>query len=165
MIGNYLGGLYEAWRVSGIFGWLLVAVWCLWPTAFVTVWHPSDAVGFQLWLQGFVVPNFLSGRALYAGEAAALLFLAMLSLAQYNILQMIYRRCGFFVQMAPLAFILLGLIGNGIWYWRTGVFDLEGCLVGLLPMVGTIISHGICEHGAGEFVFGPGEKPHYQGGY
>ena len=53
MIGKYLGGLLEAWNVSGILGYLLVLTWLLFPVAVVTAYHPSDAVGFQLWLQGF----------------------------------------------------------------------------------------------------------------
>jgi hypothetical protein len=162
-LGNYLGGLRGAWASSGMFGYLLVGVWLLYPTAFVTVWHPSDAVGFQLWLQGFAVPRYMTPRALYAGEAAALVALGMLSLAQYNIIQVIYSRAGFFVQLWPLATFLVGGIANGVWWLRTGHFDPEGALAGLMPLVAAVVSHGICERGAGNFVFGS-DKPEFQGG-
>jgi hypothetical protein len=163
-IGNYLGGLSVAAQESGIFGILLIVVWLAYPTAFVTVWHPEDAVGFQLWLQGFAVPHFMSRQALLAGEGAAVVALAVLSLAQYNIIQMIYRRCGFYVRLWPLAAFLVGFVANGIWFWRTGYFDFWGAMAGLSPVVAAIVSHGICERGAGNFVFGS-DKPQYEGGF
>jgi hypothetical protein len=42
-IARYLGGLLEAWHASGVFGYLLVAVWLLYPVTVVTAFHPSDA--------------------------------------------------------------------------------------------------------------------------
>ena len=63
---RYLEGLHEAWRESGVFGYLLVAVWLLYPVAVVTVFHPSDAVGFQLWLQGFACRHHDQPRSMRA---------------------------------------------------------------------------------------------------
>jgi hypothetical protein len=162
-LDRYLGGLYEAWIASGIFGYLLVPVWLLFPVAFVTVLHPSDAVGFQLWLQGFVVPHFMSDRALYAGEGVALAALAALSLLQLVIVTLIYRRAQFFVQLWPLALFLVGVVANGIWWMRTGYFDPSGALAGLMPVFAAIACHAVCERLGAEFVFGPGAKPQYQG--
>jgi hypothetical protein len=34
----------------------------------------------------------------------------------------------------PLAALLPGILGNAAWYaWSGGVFDLQGCLIGLSP--------------------------------
>jgi hypothetical protein len=164
-VDRYLGGLYEAWIVSGVLGYLLVLVWLLYPVAVVTVFHPSDAVGFQLWLQGFSVPRTMTSRALNAGEGTALLALVMLSLLQLGIVTLIYRRAQFFVQLWPLALFLVGGIANGIWWMRTGYFDPAGALAGLTPLVAAVACHGVCERLGGNFVFGPGPKPQYQGGY
>jgi hypothetical protein len=164
-LDKYLGGLYAAWVMSGVLGYLLVLGWLLYPVAFVTVLHPSDAVGFQLWLQGFVVPHFMSHRALYAGEGAALAALAALSLLQLVIVTLIYRCSGFFVQLWPLALFLVGFIANAVWWARTGYFDPVGALAGLMPVVAAVACHAVCERLGARFVFGPGAKPQYQGGY
>jgi hypothetical protein len=164
-VDRYLGGLYEAWTVSGIYGYLLVGVWLLYPVAVVTVFHPSDAVGFQLWLQGFAVPHSMTSRALNAGEGVALLSLVVLSLFQFGVITLIYRRAQFFVQFWPLALFLIGGIANGAWWYKTGYFDPEGALAGLTPLVAAVVCHGVCERLGGEFVFGPGRKPQYEPGF
>src|SRR5271170_1296398 len=56
-LARYLGGLLEAWQVSGVLGYLLIGVWLLYPVAIATVFHPADAVGFQAWLQGAAIPR------------------------------------------------------------------------------------------------------------
>ena len=160
-IDDYLEGLCAAWLEGGIFSYLLVAVWLLVPVAFVTVVHPSDAVGFQLWLQGFVVPSFMSSRALNAGEGVALVALTMLFLLQLGIVTLIYRRAQFFVQLWPLAGILVAIIGNGAWWIAKGYFDPMGALAGCMPLVAAVAAHAICEQLGGNFVFGPGPKPIY----
>jgi hypothetical protein len=163
-ISRYLGGLYEAWVVSGFLGWLLVLVWLWYPVAVVTVFHPSDAVGFQLWLQGFAVPRYMSTRALNAGEGVAFAVLVTLSLLQLGIVTLIYRRAQFYVQLWPLATFLIGGIANAVWWIRTGYFDPEGALAGLSPLVAVVACHTACERLGGNFVFGKGEKPQYQEG-
>jgi hypothetical protein len=160
--GKYLRSLHAAWLESGIFGYLLVMVWLLYPAAVVTVFHPADAVGFQAWLQGVAIPHFMTSRMLYAGEAVALLSLAVLSLFQVGLVVLIYRRAQFFVQLWPLAVFLVGGIANGIWWLRTGYFDPAGALAGLTPLVAAVVCHGVCERLGGNFVFGPGAKPHYE---
>jgi hypothetical protein len=164
-MGRYLGGLYEAWQASGIFGYLLVVVWLLYPVAVVTVFHPSDAVGFQAWLQGVPIPQMMTNRMVNVGQGEAVLALAALSLLQLGIVTLVYRRAGFFVQLWPLATFLVGGIANGIWYWRTGYFDPGGAMAGLSPVVAAVVCHGICERLGAQFVFGPGSKPQHQGGY
>jgi hypothetical protein len=155
-MGEKLGVLWGAWRESGPFGYLLVAVWLLLPFAFVTAIHPADAV--QLW--GFAVPSAMTSRALYAGEAVALLALAALFLLQFWIVTMIYRRAQFFVPLWPVA-ALVCFIGNGVWWLWTGYIDPVSAIAGFLPLASAIASQGICERLASDFVFGPGPKPTY----
>jgi hypothetical protein len=164
MSDRYLRALHAAWLESGILGYLLMMVWLLYPVAVVTVFHPADAVGFQAWLQGVAIPRFMTSRMLYAGEAAALLALAVLSLFQLGLIVLIYRRAQFFVQLWPLAVCLVGGLANGIWWLRTGYFDPMGALAGLTPLVAAVVCHGVCERLGGNFVFGPGEKPHFEDG-
>jgi hypothetical protein len=160
-VDDYLEGLAAAWLESGPFGFLLVVVWLLFPVAFVTCFHPADAVGFQLWLQGFVVPSVMSSQAMNAGEAVALLALGVLFLLQLGIITMIYHRAQFFIQLWPLGLFLIGFIGNGIWWMAKGYFDPMGAIAGLMPLVAAVVSQGICERLGGNFVFGSGAKPAY----
>lgn len=158
-IVRYFGGLVDTWQASGIFGYLLVCVWLLYPVAVVTVFHPSDAVGFQLWLQGFAVPRVMTNQALNAGEGAAVLALAILSLLQLGIVTLIYRRAQDYVRLLPLAIVLVGVIANGIWWLRTGYFDPAGAMAGLSPVGAAILCQGVCEKLGGKFIFGA----NYQG--
>jgi hypothetical protein len=160
---DYREGLHAAWMESGVLGYLLVLVWLLYPVAVVTVFHPADAVGFQAWMQGAVIPRFMTSQMLYAGEAVALLALAALSLLQFGVIVLIYRRVQFYVQLWPLAVFLVGGIANGVWWLRTGYFDPVGAMAGLTPLVAAVACQGICERLGGDFVFGPGAKPQYQG--
>jgi hypothetical protein len=164
-LARYLGGLLEAWQASGVFGYLMVAVWLLYPVAVATVFHPADAVGFQAWLQGAAIPRWVTDRMLIAGEFSALMALVALSLLQLGLITMIYRRSQFFVQLWPLALFLVGGIANGIWYFRTGYFDLGGAMAGLSPIVATVACHGICERLGANFCFGPGPKPQFDPGF
>jgi hypothetical protein len=154
----------SATKNSGIFGILLLIDWVLLPTAFVTVWHPEDAVGFQLWLQGFAVPHYMSAQALRAGFGAAIFIFGVLCLGQYNILQMIYRRSGTFVHFGPAAAVLIGVIANGCWWYKTGYWDLGGAMAGLSPAFVAVVAQVICERAAGNMVFGD-TRPHYEEGY
>jgi len=160
--GKYLRSLHAAWLESGILGYLLVMVWLLYPVAVVTVFHPADAVGFQAWMQGLAIPRFMTSRMLNAGEAVAVLALAVLSLLQFGLVVLIYRRAQFYVQLWPLAVFLVGGIANGIWWLRTGYWDFWGAMAGLTPLVAAVANHGVCERLGGNFVFGPGAKPHYE---
>ena len=161
---TWLGRFVSATKHSGIFGFLLVIDWLLLPTAFVTIWHPEDAVGFQLWLQGFAVPHYMSQQALRAGFGAAVFVFGVLCLGQYNILQMIYRRAGTFVHFGPAAAILIGVIANGCWWLKTGFWDFWGAIAGLSPAFAAVVSQVICERAAGNMVFGD-TRPHYEGGF
>ena len=90
-MGRYLGRLYETWQISGVLGYLLVVIWLLYPVAIATILHPTDAVGFQAWLQGMDIPRYVSRRAVDAGFLEALLALAVLFLFHLVIVTLIYR--------------------------------------------------------------------------
>ena len=163
-MARWCGGMVEVLNTCPLLCFLLMANSLLIPIAFATCWHPSDAVGFQLWLQGFAVPRYMTHTALNAGFGAAVLALAVLGLVHYQLVVFIYRRAGFFVQLWPLALFLVGGVANGLWWLKTGYFDPEGAMAGLSPVLITIACHGVCERLGGEFVFGP-NKPQYDGGY
>jgi hypothetical protein len=156
---SYFGGLYAAWRVGGIFSWLLAGVWLAYPFAVQTVIHPSDALGFQAWMRGDSIPQFLTRRALYAGEVTALVALVGLSLFQLGLTVMIYRRWGKKVTVWPLAVLLIGGIANLVWWWRMGFFDVAGALSGLTPLACAIACEMVCEKLSKDFVFGPVNRP------
>lgn len=160
-LGDYLGGLCEAWLESGPLAYVMAAIWLLQPVAFVTVVHPSDAVGFQLWLQGFVVPDFMSGRALSAGEATALMAMAALFLLELGTVTLIYRRLQGFIQFWPLAAFLVAFLANGIWWLSKGYFDIGGAMAGCMPIATAAGCLFVCERLGGNFVFGPGPKPSF----
>ena len=162
---DYLEGLHAAWLESGVFGYLLVLVWLLYPVGVVTAFHPVDAVGFHAWLQGVAIPRVVTRRQWNVGEGEALLALAVLSGSQLGLVTLIYRRAQFFVQLWPLATFLVGGIANGIWWLKTGYFDPAGAMAGLTPLVAAVVCHGVCERLGGNFVFGPGRKPHFEDGY
>lgn len=161
LIGRHFGAPFVMLREGGVLAWVLVAIWVLYPFAVQTVIHPSDAVGFQAWVQGLPIAQYISQRAMIAGEIIALLALAMLSLLQLGVLVLIYRRVQFSFSVWLLALLLIGGLANGIWWWRTGYFDLMGALAGLTPLALVVACEMVCERLGQDFVFGKGNRPHY----
>src|SRR5580658_3068323 len=125
---RYLGGVYDTCIAGGPYSCALGVLWALQPTAFVAVIHPSDTVGFQLWLQGFVVPKYMSHQALNAGEGVAIVAFLALLLLQLGVVTLIYRRANDYVKVWPLALFLIGFVANSIWWLKTGYFDPEGAM-------------------------------------
>jgi hypothetical protein len=153
-MANYLGRLYETWQISGVLGYLLVVIWLLYPVAIATILHPTDAVGFQAWLQGMDIPRYVSRRAVDAGFLEALLALGVLFLFHLVIVTLIYRRTQIMVNFWPLALVLVGVIANGIWWLVKGYFDPAGAMTGLGPVVLAIAAQGVAERLGSDFVFG-----------
>jgi hypothetical protein len=145
LIGRHLGAPFAMLARAGVLGWILVAIWLMYPFAVQTVIHPGDAVGFQQWIQGF-----------------ALIVLAGLSLLQLGVLVLIYRRVQFAFSIWLLALLLIGGIANMIWWMRTGYFDLAGALAGLTPLALVVGCEAACEKLGMDFVFGKGRRPHYE---
>lgn len=153
-MGRYLGRVYEFWQISGGLGYLLVVIWLLYPVTIATILHPTDAVGFQAWLQGMDIPRYVSRRAVDAGFLEAVLALSVLFLFHLVIVTLIYRKTQIMVHVWPLALILVGVIANGIWWLLKGYFDPAGALTGLGPAALAIAAHAICERLGSDFVFG-----------
>jgi hypothetical protein len=160
-IGRHFGAPFAMLARAGVLTWILVAIWLMYPFAVQTVIHPGDAVGFQ-WIQGFQVSRYLTSQALVAGEITALIVLAGLSLLQLGVLVLIYRRVQFAFSIWLLALLLIGFVANGIWWLRTGYFDLAGALAGLTPLVLVVGCEAACEKLGMDFVFGKGQRPHYE---
>jgi hypothetical protein len=154
-MGSYLGRLYETWTYSGPLGYLLVIVWLLYPVAVATIFHPTDAVGFQAWLQGMDIPRYVSHQAVGVGLLEALIALVILFVFHLVIVTLIYRRTQIKVHFWPLALVLVGVVANGFWYLFTGHWDVAGALAGASPAFLAIGAHGVCERLGERFVFGP----------
>ncbi len=163
-LDDYIGRLHETWNRSGIFGWLLVLTWLLYPVAVVTVFHTSDAIGLQAWLQGIAIPRLVTRRMWNVGIGEAVFALAMLSLIQLVLVVLIYRRTKIRVHLWPLAALLVGGISNGVWWLKTGTFDPSGAMAGLSPVIAAVIWHGVSERLGDEFVFGHAQKHEAYGG-
>jgi hypothetical protein len=159
--GRHFGAPFVMLRQGGVLSWILVAIWGLYPFAVQTVIHPTDAVGFQAWVQGLPISRYVTHQALIAGEVTAIIALVGLSLLQLGVLVLIYRRLQFSFSVWLLALLLIGGVANGIWYLGTGYFDLQGALAGLTPLVLVVVCEGVCERLGQDFVFGKGVRPHY----
>jgi hypothetical protein len=160
-LGRYYGSLVEAFQ-RAVAPVLVIAVgWLLYPVALQTVVHPADAAGFGYWMEGQPVPRFFTSQALIAGEIKALLALAGLSLVLLVAVVLFYRQVKFAVPIWPLAAVLVGVFGNGVWWGSTGYFDLLGALAGLTPLAMTVGCEAVCEKLGQDFVFGPGNRPRF----
>jgi hypothetical protein len=142
-------------RDAGFLSLLLVIIWLAYPFALQTVLHPSDAIGFQQWMQGLPVSQYISQQARMFGLASALLALAFLCLLHFLVLLLIYRRTGYAVSLWLAATLLIGGIANGVWYYETGHFDVQGALAGLSPVVFIIGCEIVFEFLGHTFMFGP----------
>jgi hypothetical protein len=160
-IGRHVGAPFVMLKEGGVLSWILVAIWALYPFVIQTLIHPTDAVGFQAWIQGLPISHYVTARAIFAGEITTFLVLVTLSLLQLGVLVLLYRRLQFAFSVWLLALILIGGIANGIWWLRTGYFDLQGALAGLTPLVLVVACEFVCERLGQDFVFGKGQRPHY----
>jgi hypothetical protein len=158
-VARFTAAPFVALQRSGPLGWVLGTIWVLYPFAIQTVIHPSDAVGFQAWIQGLPVAEFVSRQARATGLIIAVLVFVVLSLLHFGTLLLIYRRVQFVFSMWPLGLLLIGFVANSLWWLRTGYFDLTGCLAGLAPLGIIVVCEIVFEHLGTDFVFGKGNRP------
>lgn len=158
-MGYHYGELREALARGPIISLLLVVSWLLYPVAIQTCLHPSDAVGLQYWLQSQPVPHLFTWSMLKAGEICALMALIGLSLLIFGLTVLLYHRAGFFVQLWPLAGLLLGVFGNAGWWIGKGFFDGQGAVIGWSPLVLMGLAYVVCQRMGADFVFGKGNRP------
>ena len=96
---------------------------------------------------------------LKAGEICALMALIGLSLLIFGLTVLLYHRAGFFVQLWPLAGLLLGVFGNAGWWIGKGFFDGQGAVIGWSPLVLMGLAYVVCQRMGADFVFGKGNRP------
>ena len=156
--GRHFVAPFAMFGDAGILAVLLVIIWLAYPFALQTVFHPSDAIGFQQWMQGLPISEYITQQARMWGLASALMALAFLCLLHFLVLLLIYRRTQYAVSLWLVAVLLIGGIANGIWYLETGHFDLQGALAGLSPVVFIIACEMVFEYLGHNFMFGP-ERP------
>jgi hypothetical protein len=160
--GRHFVAPFTMFRDAGFLGLILACLWLMYPFAMQTVIHPSDAVGFQAYIQGLPISQYVTQRALLGGLALAVIALGCISLMHFVVLLLIYRRVQYAFSCWFVALVLIGGVANGLWYLRTGYFDLLGALAGLTPLVLMVGLEGVFERLGQDFVFGKGERPYYQ---
>src|SRR5271156_6535529 len=114
--GKYCGLLSVAFQRAGWLMWLMMAGWLLYPVALQTVFHPTDAIGFQYWTQRQPVPRSYTAQMAVSGEIFALIALVVLSLLLLGVAVLVYRKVQFSFAMWPLAGVLVGVVFNAIWW-------------------------------------------------
>jgi hypothetical protein len=159
MFGYYVLAPITALSRAGALSIVLVAIWIMYPFAVQTVFHPQDAIGFQAWMQGLPVSRYITDRAAHAGVFTALLVLAGLSLLQFVVTLLIYRAVKFSFETWLLALILIGGVGNGIWWLATGYWDPIGAFAGVTPLFLMVACQTACEKFGMKIIFGEGVRP------
>ena len=162
-MNRWLGSVTEAARLARGLAASIAALWFLLPWIVQLVLHPADVMRLQHRLAGESIPSDFSAQQLFAGEVAAWLTLAALVLLMLGLLTVLYHRLQFAVTLWPVAAIALGLIGNLVWAYALGFYDLQGIAAGLVPAVLTAIWQRIAEGWAQDFVFGRGNRPSFLG--
>ena len=160
-VEKYIGNLAYVWRMSGIYAWLLLADWLVFPFAVHASIFPSRALNLQNWMQGRPIEAFFTERAMFSGELTALTALVALALFQLGVTVMIYRRAQDWVAMWPFALFLIAGAANLIWWWQTGHFDVLGALIGATPFASGVVWQTVCERWGADFVFGKGNRPQF----
>jgi hypothetical protein len=155
-LGNAIGGFVSAFAKCPVLTTLLVITWFVFPFAAACLLFPSDIIGFQDWMQGVPVRRYFTQQSLQAGFLTALAVIALMAIIQLNLTTLIYRKVNRFATFWPFAILLIAGVANGIWWLRTGYFDVTGALIGCTPFLTTIAWQMVCEKLGGRFVFGPG---------
>jgi hypothetical protein len=161
--GLYCSDLQVAYDRAGLLAWLIAAGWLLFPTALLTVIHPSDAIGLQYYLSGQRVPHSFTSDQLVTGEIISLAVLAVLSALLFGMMVTFYRKAGFSVMLWPPALMLVAVVGNGFWWFHSGYFDLLGFLAGCASMAITVVCEAAFVKRGQDLAFGENVRPQYQG--
>lgn len=161
--GKYIGDLQVAYHRAGAIVWVIVAGWLLFPTALLTVIHPSDAIGLQYYLGGKRVPHSFTSDQLVTGEVIALATLAVLCALLFGMMVTFYRKARFTVMLWPPALMLVAVVGNGFWWVHSGYFDLLGFLAGCGSMAATVCCEMFFVERGQDLAFGENVRPQYQG--
>jgi hypothetical protein len=156
----YAGQLHVAAARAGLPGSVVAISWLALPFAIQTILHPVDALRAQYRLQGQPLPEFLTAQQITAGCIEAVIALAVICLVSLVCTVLFYRKAKITgariacPALWPLA-ALVGLLGNGGWFYWTGAFDTAGCVVGMSATALTVAGELLCNKLGREFVFGP----------
>jgi hypothetical protein len=161
-LGRYSLALTVAIQNAPVRLGVIGCAWVLYPFLLKRVWSPSDALRLERWFHGEPTSVVFPWSALLISEISALIMLVCVSLSLLALMILFYRESRFVVSISPIAGLLTGFIGNGIWWVYTGYFDSVGAIIGLSPIAITIGCEAIIEKLAGDFVFGPGPRPRFQ---
>jgi hypothetical protein len=151
--GDYYGNVEGSFRSAKEFTWLMLAGWIAFPFVVQTCLHPADAALVMMRMQGMPHPEF-EPRASIGAEIFALIMLATLCVSHFFVSVMFYRRAGRVVPMWPVAGVLLGIVGNGLWWYFTGAFDPVGALVGCVAVAVTVGCETLIDGRARNMAFG-----------
>jgi hypothetical protein len=149
--------------------YLVAAGWALCPFLVRTVaLNPEDMIWLQYKVQGLhLPPHGFTAQQVGVGFTEAVIALAVLILVQLVCTVMFYRRSQLDMPglpvatpvLWPLAALAPGAVGNLIWYWWTGYFDLHGCLIGLSPAWLTFGAELIINRLGKNFIYGKQTQP------
>jgi hypothetical protein len=136
----------------------LVLAWLAIPFAVQMIFNPSDAVGLQFYLAGGrqAVPHVFTNEMLNSGVLVAIVALGLLSLVllALNVLFYGLQNDEPLLPLWPVALVLCGIVGNGVWWAGTGIFDPSGAVIGLMPVAATITVQMLLGWFGKKFVFG-----------
>lgn len=161
--GAYIGNLGEAAARANGFIAAVALVWAGLPFVVQTACcHPSNAIKVQFKLQGLPPPHVFTRQQLTVGFIEAAVALGVLLLVQICLTTLFYRNAKMQGQSVatpvlwPVAAFGVGIVGNGIRFYATGVFDQAGCMIGLSSAVATVVAELVVNHLGREFVMGSG---------
>lgn len=133
--GDYHSNVEGSFRSAGAYTWLMLAGWCAFPFSARMVVSPDTAVLVLMRLQGQPHPAVMPAGTL-GGVVFALIMLATLCVGHFFVSVVFYRRAGRrasrVTPLWPVAGVLLGIIGNGLWWYFTGAFDPQGAVLGFV---------------------------------
>jgi hypothetical protein len=161
-VGAYAADVHVASARAGRYAVAVALGWVAFPFVVQTVLHPTDAIRLQMKLQGVPVPHLFTAEQAASGCVEAVFALAVLVLLQMTCTVLFYRRAkmeGVSVAtpiLWPVAALSVGVIGNGVWWYATGVFDPSGGLVGWSSMALTFGGELLCNKLGRDFVLGSG---------
>jgi hypothetical protein len=152
-VSDYHGNVEGSFCSAGVYTWLMLTGWCAFPFVVRMLVSPDTAALVLMRLQGEPHPSVMPAASA-GGEIFALIMLATLCVAQFFVSVMFYRKTGRVVPMWPVAGVMIGIIGNGLWWYCTAAFDPIGALVGFSAVALTVGCELLIEYRTRDMAFG-----------
>lgn len=160
-IGEYIAEMHGALARAGGRAALLLPGWFALPFVVQSMLHPLDVVKLDHLLHGFPLPHTALARQLTVAFTETAIVLAAICLWQLVVTVAFYRKAQIFGVRAaapplwPMAALLVGGVGNLVWFVGLGgVIDLSYA-IGLTSAALTIGIEALCEQLGRDFVLGP----------